>query len=146
MRDFVTSKLSISRLPSLRSRARSSSWMVISPSFWKVKDAVAFDLDACSAKDGRLQTFLSRYPNAYNLVAKRPNDQRVRLQLGLLAAANTVRDVVGDFLRSLVLSMKACVGQKIACAWASICKHSSTIVEIHCDIVKKEIHDIECGH
>lgn len=94
------------------------------------KEPAALERDACNAKAGCPQTFLSRYRDACNHVVERLRDEGVRLKARREAAVNRAEDEVSRFLCVLVLSMMHCVGKNIAQAQASVNKQSSMNVDI----------------
>lgn len=74
---------------------------------------MAFGRDACGAKFGLLQVLLSRNRDAWYHVAKRLNDDRVRLEAGRALTESKAEDEVRHFMRGLVIPMRACAGKYI---------------------------------
>lgn len=106
---------------------------------------VAFEKDTCNAKLGRFHALLNRYQDAHNLVSKRINKNKVRLEAVCVAAANNIEDAVSNVLRGVVLSMKYCIGQNTARARVAVGKLRLKVVKILLRIENK-IYDILYGH
>lgn len=87
---------------------------------------------------------MNRHRDSCNHVAKRLDEEGVRLKAGSAAAASKVEDEVSDFLRGLVVSMKNCVGIHFAHARVSVSERSFMVVEILRG-VGRELQDIVSG-
>lgn len=74
---------------------------------------------------------------ACNHVPKRPNNEKVRQETGCAAAVKKLEHAVCHFLHGLVLSMEDSVGEEIAQTRASVCDHSSLVVEITRKVERK---------
>lgn len=73
---------------------------------------------------------MSHCRDACSHVAKRSNDEGLRLEAGRAPAASKGEHKVSHFLRGLLLSVKDCVGKQSAHARAFVNEISQTVVEI----------------